>query len=322
MKVKRIYKEMRKKYLLKSFAAVRLCIISCIVFTLLLLNMTINLSAKELKNVGVLKFRGKGVPAIEAEGISDLFCVGLVNSDSFKVLDRANMNNILEEQAFQMTGCTDEDCAVEIGQLLNMDFMFTGAVLKIATKIYITVNMISVETGEIIKSSKTKGFLYENLDAQIDHLVSYFAGPNQTVKSFGQQQFSNPNSTPTVTEKDLGIVHYSNAPGIWTVDIPRDFIKIEVAVYSPGKNDVNKYGGWNGKLDINNKPAWSFVRYDNTQGGIIMDYIIKKEIFEKSGKGQYLDVTSLVNAGKNTFSYYHYTSGAGIGVKLKITSGK
>ena len=285
----------------------------------ILISIAVSSFANDLDNIAVLKFAGKGVPSVEAEGISDLFCVGLVNSDSFKVLDRANMNEILQEQAFQMTGCTDEACAVEIGQLLNMDFMFTGAVLKIGSKIYATVNKISVETGEIVKSTKTKGFIYDELDSQIDYLVSYFAGPKKNIKSSVQNKLNNENHVTKIKEKDFGIVHHSNAPGTWTVEIPQYFTKVEIAVYSSGKDEINKYGGWDANLTINKKLAWKFVRYDNEQGGIIMDYIAKLEIFEKSGKGKYLDVTSFVHAGDNTISYYHYTGGAGFGVKLKIT---
>ncbi len=35
---------------------------------------------------------------------------------AFKVLDRANVKKILEEQAFQESGCTDSACVVEIGK--------------------------------------------------------------------------------------------------------------------------------------------------------------------------------------------------------------
>lgn len=283
---------------------------------LILLTTLIGAYAADLPSVGVLEFRGKGVPAVEAEGISDMFCVGLVNMECFKVLDRAHIKEILEEQSFQLTGRTDELYAVEIGKLLNMDFMFTGAVLKIGSNIYITVNKISVETAEIVQSTKTNGFSYDELDVQIDYLVSFFAGNGQVA----QPNRGLSNRPGQVDLQDLGVVHYTAAPRDWTVTVPSNFSKVEVAVYGSGKDETNKYGGWNAQLSVNNQLAWKSVGYDNTQGGIIMDYMLNREVYEKIGQGQYLDITSLIHAGSNTISYYHYTGGDGIGVKLKITS--
>lgn len=125
----------------------------------------------EQANVSVLKFKGKGVSDIEAEGISDLFSVGLVKTENFKVLDRANMEQILNEQSFQQSGCTDSACAVQIGKLLNMDFMFTGSVIKLGNKMYMTVNKIAVQSGQIIISEESQGFTFDTVKQEIDKLV-------------------------------------------------------------------------------------------------------------------------------------------------------
>ncbi len=36
------------------------------------------------------------------------------------------------------------------------------------------------------------------------------------------------------------------------------------------------------------------------------------------GKDSYYDVTSMVTTGENTITYYHFTDGPGIGVKVRI----
>ena len=132
-----------------------------------------------------------------------------------------------------------------------------------------------------------------------------------------------PSPTPTarvieMVEKDLGVVLYSQAPKTWTIDVPADFTKVEVAVYGAGKDETNQYGGWKAYLQINGAYVWEFLRYDADLGGVIYNHMDQKEIEESAGRGQYLDVTSMVTAGRNSITYYHYTEGDGIGVKIKI----
>ncbi len=121
-----------------------------------------------------------------------------------------------------------------------------------------------------------------------------------------------------VIETDLGVVHYTQAPKTWTINVPQNFSKVEVAHYSSGKIEANKYMGWNGYLKLNGQYVWEFVRFDATLGGIIYDYIAGMEVRESTGRGMWLDVTSRINVGSNTITYYHYTEGDGIGVKVRI----
>ncbi len=123
---------------------------------------------------------------------------------------------------------------------------------------------------------------------------------------------------PGVIETDLGVIHYRQAPKTWTINVPQGFNKVEVAHYSSGKIEANKYMGWNGYLKFNGQYVWQFVRFDTTLGGIIDDYIIGAEVRETTGRGMWLDVTSRINVGSDTITYYHYTEGDGIGVKVRI----
>lgn len=85
-------------------------------------------------------------------------------------------------------------------------------------------------------------------------------------------------------------------------------VEVEVAIYGYGKEDEeNMYGGWNAWLRVNGEYAWKFIRFDQKLGGIIQDYLKGEEVREVTGKDSYYDIT-----------YYHYTGGPGIGVKVRI----
>lgn len=74
----------------------------------------------------------------------------LVSSGAFTVIERSEMNEILKEQGFQQAGCTSDECAVEIGKLLNINRICAGSVGKVGTLYSVTLRMIDVETGQIL----------------------------------------------------------------------------------------------------------------------------------------------------------------------------
>lgn len=76
----------------------------------------------------------------------------LVQSDAYIVLERGKMEEILEEQGFQQSGCTTTECAVEMGQLLNVQKMVSGSFGKLGETYTIDLSLIDVETAEIQQS--------------------------------------------------------------------------------------------------------------------------------------------------------------------------
>jgi len=136
----------------------------------------------KLKNVSVLRFTPQNVSETDAVIVSDLLSVALVKSSKYRVLDRMNMDKILKEQAFQQTGCTDSECAVQIGQLLNMDYMITGSLSKLGERYFITINIIGVETSQIVRSERTPGFVMDDVEKVIDDLSKVIIQDPQPIK--------------------------------------------------------------------------------------------------------------------------------------------
>jgi curli biogenesis system outer membrane secretion channel CsgG len=68
-------------------------------------------------------------------------------------VDRENIEELIDEQKFQVSGLTDESTAVEIGKLSGADIVVIGSISYVGKKYYMNIKLISVETGEIIGSS-------------------------------------------------------------------------------------------------------------------------------------------------------------------------
>ncbi|MEW6557829.1 MAG: CsgG/HfaB family protein [Elusimicrobiota bacterium] len=128
-------------------------------------------SAKE--NYAVADFVGKNVSAADASIVADFIRTELVSIGKYNVVEKANMNKILAEVAFQQTGCTESECAVQIGRILNVQKMVVGSLSKLEGIYYITANIVDVATGKIENSKSAKCKLPEELMSTAQDLTHY-----------------------------------------------------------------------------------------------------------------------------------------------------
>ena len=120
------------------------------------------------KNIAVANFESSPpLSASDAGFITNFFQRALVNTRIFNVLDRNNMDKILAEQGFQQMGCTTADCAVRMGRLLNVQMIVVGTCGKLVSRYILTVDIIDVETSQIIASFKEDC----NTDTGIEKMV-------------------------------------------------------------------------------------------------------------------------------------------------------
>ena len=103
--------------------------------------------------IAVVDLEGKGISGTEASTLSDRLRDELFKTGKFKVMERGMMDQILEEQGFQISGCTSNECMVEIGQLVSVQQIVGGSIGKVGNVFSISARVISVETGEIITVS-------------------------------------------------------------------------------------------------------------------------------------------------------------------------
>ena len=119
---------------------------------LLFILLSTTLFAKD--NIAVLELEQKGLTKQEAEILTDRLISNLISIDKYQVVERTNMDKILKEQKFQSSGCTDSECAVEIGQLLNTDFIVIGSVSKFGSMYSLDSRLIDVAQGKGLISAE------------------------------------------------------------------------------------------------------------------------------------------------------------------------
>jgi TolB-like protein len=86
-------------------------------------------------------------------GMSDYIATDLEQqlfNAGFTVVDRKELDTILAEQNFQMSGSVDDKSAVSIGKMLAAHIILTGAVIETGAIRRLNIRAIDVETGKIV----------------------------------------------------------------------------------------------------------------------------------------------------------------------------
>ena len=97
--------------------------------------------------VAVLDFEPNGIPDYEAETLTERLRSEIANTKAVRLTDRKLLEKILQEQGLQQSGCTTDECAAEVGQLLGAQFMISGSIGKLGDTFTIDAKMVSVTTG-------------------------------------------------------------------------------------------------------------------------------------------------------------------------------
>jgi len=92
-----------------------------------------------------------GVPTSYAPALTDRLRQEIFETDVFRVMERAEMNDILKEIGFQQAGCTSNECIVQAGRILGVANMVAGSVSKMGEIYTINIRLIKVETAEILR---------------------------------------------------------------------------------------------------------------------------------------------------------------------------
>lgn len=137
------------------------------------------ISAQQLPSIAVLDLDAKGVAKDEASVLTDKLRGELFQTDRFQVIERSVMHEVLKEQGFQQAGCTSNECAVEAGQLIGVQYMVAGSIGRIEKTYLISIRLIDVATGKIEKNVQKEqtGTLTDVLKDGIPYVVKELVKP-------------------------------------------------------------------------------------------------------------------------------------------------
>jgi len=109
------------------------------------------------RTLAVANFDPQNVSAGDAAVISDMVRNQLIKEGAFNIVEKANMDKVLGEQAFQQTGCTTQECAVKLGKVLNVKYLVVGSFGKALEQYVLSMRVIDVETAKAVYSDEAYG---------------------------------------------------------------------------------------------------------------------------------------------------------------------
>lgn len=138
--------------------------------------------------IAVIPLNAIGVSAEESQVMTELFETGLVNTESFHVIEQNRVNEIVEAQKYSLSGCTDEECAIELGRLIAADNIVLGTFSSVGGKYIINAKIIDVTTGENIKADKVATDSIDEMTEKVELLAFMLAG--LTYREGGEEEIA------------------------------------------------------------------------------------------------------------------------------------
>jgi len=116
-------------------------------------------SADDLPTVAVMDFTGfmlgeSGNSAPVGKAVSSMLVTELTQRDGMRVIERSRLKEILEEQRLALSGRVDESTAIEVGEMLGVQYMVFGQVTSVMSQMRLDMRAVNVETSEVLEVQK------------------------------------------------------------------------------------------------------------------------------------------------------------------------
>ncbi len=91
------------------------------------------------------------------KGLADMLLTDLSLSKDIMGIEREQLEKIIAEQKFSLSGVTDDNQSIEIGKLLAAEILLTGSFVESGGLLRIDCKLLDTETGELRGAVKTEG---------------------------------------------------------------------------------------------------------------------------------------------------------------------
>jgi len=129
--------------------------------------------------IAVYDLKSSGVSEPLVNALTDRIHDEVFHRNLYRIVARTDIDDVFKEQGFQLSGaCDDSSCLMEVGRILGADFIIGGSVSLIEDNYTISVRIVNVQTGEVVKSYSTSKYKSSNalLDRGaveiVDNLIS------------------------------------------------------------------------------------------------------------------------------------------------------
>jgi len=104
--------------------------------------------------VAVFPFKATGVSQTTADLASDILRRELLKIGRVTVRERDEMESVLKAQGENLDDCSEEGCAIRMGQILDTEMIVVGSAVKSGIRYFVSARLIDVETSKIVSTGE------------------------------------------------------------------------------------------------------------------------------------------------------------------------
>ncbi|MCZ6748935.1 MAG: DUF2380 domain-containing protein, partial [SAR324 cluster bacterium] len=134
---------------------------------------------EERERIAVLDLEPVGASEVETSALSDRLREELLKTGKYTLVDRNQLEAILDEQILQQATCTSAECALEVGRILGVRKIVTGRLSKIGDRTWqVSVQMLDVDTARTVRAESVihEGRFVELIQRGMPELAAKLAG--------------------------------------------------------------------------------------------------------------------------------------------------
>ena len=120
-------------------------------------------SSDSLTTLAVMDFKNNSLFEKEkheslAKGLAEILITELSQVQEIQVVERQQLNAIIEEMQLAQTGLLSENASIEVGKLLGAKFLVLGSFMAVpGNTIRVDARIVEVETGKTLLGEKAQG---------------------------------------------------------------------------------------------------------------------------------------------------------------------
>lgn len=277
---------------------------------LLVLLMLFSFPRVFAQKIAVLDFKaGVGISQTDVDGLSSTF-VTYFSPRGYQLVERAQINQVIEEQGFQQTSLTESQM-VRLGQIMNLSKIVVGDVNIVGGSPNLDVRVIDVQSGEVTGRDGAT-FAWTNYRVTMQQLaqkvagqigVVYGGGSNGNVQSIGKTPSGKvetllgylqvyPEDLGSFTGRPNTVIAAINRQrlndyGDWRLPTNEELSLMATAKVQLGMGSINGYmsqeNANSGGMKIVRLVRSGDIGYGTLNGGLSNDNILTEENLKKAG---------------------------------------
>lgn len=138
------------------------------VIAMLIMTISVNAQKAEKPTCIVLNVDAEGI-SMDSKQMGNLVRMELDKLQKYEVVDRYDVAYLIEKNDLKIDNCFGKICLLEIGNQLEVQYMFTGSVERFGEVIIMTMRLINVDKGII---EKTQVMEFQNYPKEIQSMTT------------------------------------------------------------------------------------------------------------------------------------------------------